>query len=252
MIGLFDSGLGGLTVVRRVRALLPKHDIVFLADQKHVPYGDRDPAELSKLMRANLAWLDAQGVDAIVMACNTSCAVADTYGYPHMSAPILDLIESAAIAVHDAGFSRVGVVATRATVNSGAYGRKIAALAPGARVYEAAAPTLVPLVESGATQGDDARRAVAEACAVLPRDMDAVVLACTHYPVLDAHFAAVLGANVARIDPAYEQAGRTAALVASRGIRAGNGLTRYATTGDPRAFERAAAAYVSAVICEAV
>lgn len=252
MIGLFDSGLGGLTVVRRVRALLPKHDIVFLADQKHVPYGDREPAELVKLMHANVAWLDAQGADAIVMACNTSCAVADSYGYPHTSAPILDLIESAAIAVRDAGFSRVGVVATRATVHSGAYGRKIAALIPGARVYEVAAPSLVPLVESGATQGDEARRAVVEACSALPRDVDAVLLACTHYPVLDAHFAAALGADVARIDPAFEQAGRAAALAASRGIPAGSGITRYATTGDARAFERAVAGLVGTVTCEAV
>jgi glutamate racemase len=252
VIGLFDSGLGGLTVVRRVRALLPQHDLVFLADQKHVPYGDRAPAELADLMRANVGWLDAQGVDAIVMACNTSCAIADTYGYPHTSAPILDLIESAAIAVRDAGFSRVGVVATRATVNSGAYGRKIAAMIPGARVYEVAAPALVPLVESGATQGDEARRTVADACADLPRDVDAVLLACTHYPVLDAHFAAVLGADVARVDPAHEQAGRAAALAASRGIAPGSGSTRYATTGDPRAFERAVAAFVGAVNCEGV
>lgn len=252
MIGLFDSGLGGLTVVRQVRALLPKHDIVFLADQKHVPYGDRDPADLANLMRANLAWLDAQGVDAIVMACNTSCAIADTYGFPRTAAPVLDLIESAAIAVRDAGFVRVGVVATSATVNSGAYGRKIRALVPAARVHEAAAPALVPLVECGATQGGEARRAVADVCAMLPNDVDAVVLACTHYPVLDAHFAAALGANVARIDPAYEQAGRTAALAASRAIPAGTGLTRYATTGDPRAFERAVAGYVGAVNCEAV
>lgn len=235
MIGLFDSGLGGLTVVRRVRALLPQHDLVFLADQAHVPYGDRNADDLAGLMRANLAWLDAQGVDAIVMACNTSCAVADSYGYPPTSAPVLDLIESAAIAVRDAGFARVGVVATGATVRSGAYARRIRALAPNVRVHEVAAPALVPLVEAGRIEGEEARAAVEAVCAQLPKDLDAAILACTHYPVLDAHFAAALG-RVARIDPAFEQAGRTAALASSLGIAAGSGATRYATSGNLEAF----------------
>lgn len=234
MIGFFDSGLGGLTVVRRVRELLPKHDLVFLADQKHVPYGDRRPEELAALLGRNLAWLESRGVDAIVMACNTSCAIADTRGYPQTAPPILDLIESAAIAVRDAGFRRIGVVATQATVSSGAYGRKIRALLPDARVHEVAAPALVPIVEAGAFER--AQAAVTDACARLPRDVDAVILACTHYPVLDANFAAALGPNVARLDPAFEQAGRTAALVASLGIASRSGALTCATTGDVDAF----------------
>lgn len=236
MIGLFDSGLGGLTVVRRVRALLPRHDLVFLADQAHVPYGDRSVGDLAGLLRTNLAWLDAQNVDAIVMACNTSCAVADSQGYPHTATPVLDLIESAAIAIRDAGFERVGVVATQATVRSGAYARRIRALLPHAHVFEVAAPELVPLVEAGEIDGDVPRAAVAAVCAQLPGNLDAVILACTHYPVLDEHFAAALGPKVARIDPAFEQAGRAAALVVARGIEPGNGHTRYVTTGDAETF----------------
>ena len=236
MIGLFDSGLGGLTVVRRVRALLPQHDLVFLADQAHVPYGDRSADDLAGLLRTNLAWLDAQNVEAIVMACNTSCAVADSHGYPHTEAPVLDLIESAAIAIRDAGFVRIGVVATQATVRSGAYARRIRALLPHAHVVEVAAPTLVPLVEAGEVEGAVPRAAVATVCAQLPHDLDAVILACTHYPVLDDHFAVAWGVNVARIDPAFEQAGRTAALVAARGIEPGHGHTRYMTTGNVENF----------------
>jgi glutamate racemase len=236
VLGLFDSGLGGLTVVKRVRALLPEHALLFLADQAHVPYGDRAPDDLHRLLVQNVRWLDQQGVDAIVMACNTSCAIADDFGYPEVRAPILDLIESAAIAIHDAGYRRVGVLATAATVETGAYAKKIRAIAPHVRVDEVAAPALVPLVEAGSLDGEATRLAVAEACARLPRDVDAVILACTHYPVLDAHFAAILGAGVARIDPAIEQAGRTAALVAARSIAAGTGRTRYVTTGDVDAF----------------
>lgn len=231
MLGLFDSGLGGLTVVRRVRALLPRHDLLFLADQAHVPYGDRAPEDLHRLLQTNVGWLAARGARAIVMACNTSCAIAARYGYPEVGVPILDLIESAAIAIHDAGYRRVGVVATAATVATGAYAARIRAASDGARVVEVAAPALVPLVEAGRIDGEEARAAVAEVCAALPRDLDAVVLACTHYPVLDAHFAAALGDGVARIDPAVEQAGRTAALVAARSIPPGTGATRYATTG---------------------
>jgi glutamate racemase len=236
MLGLFDSGLGGLTVVRQVRALLPHHALLFLADQAHVPYGDRAPDDLHRLLVQNLRWLDGEGAEAIVMACNTSCAIAAEFGYPQVGAPILDLIESAAIAASDAGYRRIGVVATAATVRTGAYAKKIRQFSSAVRVDEVAAPALVPLVEAGDVDGEVARAAVAEACSRLPKDVDAVILACTHYPVLDAHFAGALGPSVARIDPAIEQAGRAAALVAARSIPAGAGHTRYVTTGDVEAF----------------
>ncbi len=239
MIGLFDSGLGGLTVVRRVRALLPAHDLLFFADQAHVPYGERDEDDLRRLLQVNLSWLDAQGVDAIAMACNTTCAVAALGGWPPCEAVVLDLIESAAIALSDAEFLRIGVLATSATVRSGAYGETIRRRVAGAQVFEVAAPALVPIVEAGQADGERARAAVAEACAQLPERLDAVVLACTHYPLLDAHFAAVLGPEVARVDPAFEQAGRTAALVAARSFPAGSGRTRCVTNGpDVAAFRR--------------
>lgn len=245
MLGLFDSGVGGLTVVRRVRELLPLHDLVFLADQAHVPYGDRTPDDLHDLLRRNLGWLDAQNVEGIVMACNTSCAIAETRGYPPTRAPVLDLIESAAIVMRDAGFSRIGVVATAATVRTGAYGRRLRALIPHARIHEIAAPALVPLVEGGTIEGEEPRAAVAAVCEQLPDDIEAVLLACTHYPVLDAFFRMALGDAIARVDPALEQAGRAAALVASRGIAPGTGHTRYVTTGDVNVFHAHVAALTS-------
>ena len=236
MLGLFDSGLGGLTVVRRVRELLPAHDLLFFADQAHVPYGDRTPEDLLRLLHHNLAWLDSRGVDAIVMACNTSCAMAERFGWPQTHAPVLDLIESAALAVERSGFTRVGVVATAATASSGAYGRKIRARVPHAAVYETAAPELVPLVEAGKLEGSEARAAVERACASLPADLDAVLLACTHFPILDAHFAAVLGSGVVRIDPALVQAERTFALVTELGLAPGTGRLECASNGDPQRF----------------
>ncbi|HVN68119.1 MAG TPA: glutamate racemase [Candidatus Binatia bacterium] len=234
MLGLCDSGLGGLTVLARVRERLPSVDIVFFADQANVPYGDRTHDELLRLLRANLAWFDEYGVEAIVMACNTSCAIAERYGWPSSRAPVIDLIHSAAIAVERGGFKRVGVIATAATVGAGSYGRTLRARIAGIDVVEVPAPALVPLVEAGATEGEEPRAAVAEVCAHLPLDLDALVFGCTHYPVLDAHFRAVLGESVAFVDPAIVQAERAAEIFGDRAR--GDGATTYVTSGDDATF----------------
>ena len=241
MLGLFDSGLGGLTVVRRVREVLPLHDIMFFADQANVPYGDRDPEDLHRLLAANLARLDDYGADAIVMACNTSCAIAERYGWPSTRAPVLDLIDSAATAAQRAGYRRLGVVATAATVGAGSYGRSLRAAIPSAEVWEIAAPALVPLVESGDVHGARSRAAVDAVCAELPSDLDAVIYGCTHYPVLSEHFAAALGKSVALVDPAVMQAERAAGLLAARELPLEAGAVRYVTSGDPNAFAAAVA-----------
>jgi glutamate racemase len=232
-----DSGLGGLTVVRRVRERMPDADLVFFADQAHVPYGPRTPDDLHDLLVQNLLWLEARDLDAIVIACNTSCAIADRYGWPATRAPIFDLIDSATVALRGSDARRIGVVATAATVRSGAYGRRIRDAIPGSEVVEIAAPALVPLVEAGEIEGDAARAAVADVCANLPADVDTVVLACTHYPILDAHFQAVLGPSVVRIDPAFVQADRVAAFLGERGA-SGSGTTEYVTNGDEALFRR--------------
>jgi glutamate racemase len=234
LIGLFDSGLGGLTVLARLRERMPAADVLFFADQANVPYGDRTHEELRALVRANLALLDERGVAAIVMACNTSCAVAERYGWPQTRAPVLDLIEAAAIAVERAGFRRLGVVATAATVGAGSYGRTIRARKPGIDVVEVPAPALVPLVEAGVLEGARPRAAVAEVCTHLPSDLDALIFGCTHYPLLETHFRAVLPARVALVDPAATQAQRAAELL-GEGARE-SGATEYLTSGDETAF----------------
>ena len=238
ILGIFDSGLGGLTVVRRVRALLPNVDIVFLADQAHVPYGDRTTDDLAGLLAQNVAYLAAAGADAIVMGCNTTCAVAAERGWPDVGIPILDLIDAAAEAVAVSGARRVGVLATAATTRSGAYGNAIRARDSAIHVEEIAAPRLVPLVEAGTLSGPLARDAVVDAVAGFSQ-IDALVLACTHYPLLDDEFAAVLGTNVARIDPAVSQAERAAAFARVCAGDVGSGATRYLTTGALAPFRRA-------------
>jgi glutamate racemase len=246
MIGLFDSGLGGLTVLARLRERLPSVDTIFFADQAHVPYGDRTHGDLLRLLRANLARLDGYGVEAIVMACNTSCAIAERYGWPPSRAPVLDLIESAALAVERDEFRRVGVVATAATVGAGSYGRTLRARVPGIDVVEVPAPALVPRGEAGYTEGEMPRAAVAEVCTHLPLDLDALVFGCTHYPVLEKHFRHALGDDVALIDPALMQAERAANLLGE--FAHGTGQSSYVTSGDEAAFHANVSRLMRAVI----
>lgn len=235
MIGVFDSGVGGLTILRRLRARLPAYDFLYLADQAHVPYGDRTPDDLERLLRGNLAYLNAAGAEAIVVGCNTSCGIASQRGWPPSRAVVLDLIESAASAVERSGAKRVGVLATAATVRSRAYTRAIARRVPDATVQEVAAPALVPLVEAG-VEGGRALAAVRAACEPFSGDLDALVLACTHFPLLEPSFAQLYGARVPRIDPAVAHAEIAETLVRERGLAAGGGRVRYVTTGEPEAF----------------
>ena len=236
MIGVFDSGLGGLTVLAALRSAGITGDAIYFADQAHVPYGERTDAELHALLRANLTWLRDHGADAVVMGCNTSCAVASRLGWPEIAFPlgIADLIRNGAQAFAGTSFRRIAVIATAATVRSGAYGHAIRAVAPHTAVLEVAAPALVPLVEAGAAESADARTAVDAIAARLPADVDAVVYGCTHYPLLDAHFARALSGGVARIDPAVQQARALAALP----LAAGSARTTYITNGDVGLFEQ--------------
>lgn len=237
MLGLYDSGLGGLTVLAALRAAGINQDVIYFADQAHVPYGDRSDAELYGFLAENFALLDSHGADAVVMACNTSCAVAARRGgFPPTRLPVLDLIGNAASALRETPFTRIAVFATAATVRSSAYRRAIAVHAPHVEVLEIAAPALVPLVERGFAATGEAREAVRELCAALPADIEAIVYGCTHYPLLDTHFADALPAGVARIDPAAAQAAAAATLVHTRRLPAGTGATRYITNGDLDAF----------------
>ncbi len=239
MLGLYDSGLGGLTVLAALRAARIDQDVVYFADQAHLPYGDKTDAQLHGFLTENLELLAELGVDAVVTACNTTCAVAERLGWPRTDFRVLDLIATASAAFAGTPHRRIGVVATVATIRSGAYERAIRAAAPGVELFARAAPALVPIVERGDTDTDAARDAVAAVVAELPRDLDALVYGCSHYPLLDRWFAAALAPTVARIDPAHAQAAATTRLVAERGLAPGTSATTYYTNGDAAAFETA-------------
>jgi len=239
VLGLYDSGLGGLTVLAALRAAGITQDVVYFADQAHNPYGDKTEAEIHGYLQHNLALLAEQHVDAVITACNTSCAIAQRYGWPEIAVPVLDLIATAGAAFAGTPHRSIAVVATAATVRSGAYARAIRAAAPHANVHEIAAPKLVPIVERGETETVAARDAVAEIVAQLPPNLDAIVYGCTHYPLLDRWFAELLAPRIARIDPAGAQAAATAALVGARRLPQGASRTAYYTNGDPTAFQSA-------------
>jgi glutamate racemase len=235
VIGVYDSGLGGLTVLAALRAAGIRDDVVYFADQAHVPYGERTDADLHALLTANLAWLEAHGADVVVMGCNTSCAVASRLGWPATAfrLPLQDLIVNGARAFAQSPYRRVAVVATPATVRSHAYANAIAAVAPRIDVVEIAAPLLVPLVEAGESESERARAAVRDVVAEFPPGIDAIVYGCTHYPLLDAHFAAAVP-QAARLDPAREQARAVLGLA----LPPGDGTTLYVTNAGVAAFEK--------------
>ena len=239
MLGLYDSGLGGLTVLAALRAAGVDQDVVYFADQAHVPYGDKSDGALHGFLTENLALLAGRHVDAVVTACNTSCAVAQHYGWPATPFPVLDLILTAGRSFAGTRHRRIAVIATAATVRSGAYARAIRAAAPYAIVHEIAAPRLVPIVEGGDADTSAGRDAVGEVVAQIPSDAEALVYGCTHYPLLDRWFAAALDPRIERIDPAVTQAAAAKALVGELNLTPGTSTTIYYTNGEPQAFEAA-------------
>jgi glutamate racemase len=233
-LGVFDSGLGGLTVVRALRESLPHEDIVYLGDTARVPYGTKGADTVIRYALACAKHLQSRNVKAIVIACNTVSAVAPEHVRAALDLPVLSVIEPGARAAAAATRSgRVGVLATAGTIASGAYPRAIAALSTRIETTSAAAPLLVPLAEEGWLEGEVPRLAVRRYIAPMKvADIDALVLGCTHYPLLrtiiEEEVHALIGPHVRIIDTAKAAADDVRAFLESR-----NGLneqTRPCTT----------------------
>ena len=200
LLGFFDSGVGGLTVLKRVLERHGRVPCVYLGDTARVPYGNRAPAEIRLIAAEVVAWLRAQGVTTVVMACNTTNALARDVAEGQAGCPVIGLIGAAAAMVKT---RRVGVLATPATVNSGAYRASIEALKPGSVVLEQSCPSFVPLIETGDLCSDDLRRAATDYLEpLLTASVDSIVLGCTHYPLLVPLLRQLLPESVQLIDPA--------------------------------------------------
>lgn len=251
-IGVFDSGLGGLTVVHALRDALPAEHLVYLGDTARVPYGPKSPATVRRYADEIAHWLLAQGVKAIVVACNTATAHALEHLRSWAPVPVIGVIEPGARAAARATRGHVGIIGTAGTIRSHAYQRALAALAPNARVVEQPCPLFVPLVEEGWTEHPVTEQVAREYLAPLAADgVDTVVLGCTHYPLLAPVLARVLPPGTTLIDSAAETARETAAVLTGRALRnAGTvaGSLRLAATDAPEAFATLAARFLGAPV----
>jgi glutamate racemase len=258
-IGVFDSGVGGLTVLSEILRRLPGESTIYLGDNARAPYGTRTDEEVRAFSGESVDALVERDVKAVVIACNTSTAVALPDLRRRHDLPILGVIRpGASAAVLASRNRRVGVIATPATVRSRAYFWAIKEESPGIEVYEHATPALVPMVEAGHLSGQVVEATVAESLAPLfgTRDadgefifplppsarIDTLLLGCTHYPLLRPVIAAIAGERVAIVDSATATASALAELLGVNGLEAPPAVPTHVllTTGDVDMFRRLA------------
>jgi glutamate racemase len=203
-IGVFDSGIGGLTVLKALTDALPGEDFIYLGDTARLPYGTKSNEVIIRYSKENTEFLLAKGIKMLVVACNTSSAVALDAIASDTMVPVIGVIEPGArAAVKASRNGRIGVIGTEATIASGAYTRAIHRLGPKSEIYTRACPLLVPLAEEGWIDNEVAERTVAHYLESLKQSgIDTLLLGCTHYPLLRATFARVLGAGVKIVDSA--------------------------------------------------
>jgi glutamate racemase len=224
VIGVFDSGIGGLTVYQALRrALPPSERMLYLGDTARVPYGTKGDATVIRYAVEGARFLARRGVRMLVVACNTMSAVALPSLAGTVPGPVLGVIDPGVEAACRATRGgAIGVIGTSATIKSGAYPAAIVRRLPGARVLDRACPLFVPLAEEGWTDNAVARAAATEYLADLPeRGLDTLVLGCTHYPLLRGVIAATVGPSVALVDSAEETARAARALLQARGGSSG-------------------------------
>jgi glutamate racemase len=202
MIGIFDSGIGGLTVVKSVMEKIPGYDIIYFGDTARTPYGTKSADTVIKYTLENIDFLLKHGAKIVVMACNTASSVATHRVAETFDVPIFEVVTPATEqAVNMSVKSVVGVIGTRATISSGIYERKIKNLKPDAKVYSVACPLLVPLVEEGWMNKPETMMIIKKYLLPLKvRQIDTLILGCTHYPLLKEKIQRKIGKRVTVID----------------------------------------------------
>ena len=237
-VGIFDSGVGGLSVAREIRGLLPAEPLLYLADTAYCPYGGRPVEEIRDRSVAAVAALYERGVKAVVVACNTATGAALELLREEFPIPILGLEPAVKPAAQSTRTGRVGVMATAGTLRSERFSRLVNTFAQGVEVFAVPCPGLVELVEAGETEGEPTVGALAELLAPLREaQVDTVVLGCTHYPFLREAVARVMGPDVQLLDSGRAVANHLQRVLREAGALAetGKGDIRLLTTGDPAA-----------------
>lgn len=240
-IGVFDSGFGGLTVARAIVDLLPNEDIIYLGDTSRAPYGSRPIAEIRQYALQGLDYLVAQGVKALVIACNSASSAVLRDARERYSVPVTEVILPAARrAVSATRNNRVGVICTQATATSRSYNDAFAA-APHVKLLTQACPRFVDFVEAGVTGGPELLAVAEEYLDPLMRNgVDTLILGCTHYPLLSGAISYIMGDAVTLVSSADECARSTFSTLTKRGLLRSQPRTasrRFFTTGDAADFE---------------
>jgi glutamate racemase len=248
-IGIFDSGIGGLTVARAIYERLPGESTIYFGDTARVPYGPKSPETVRRYSREILHWLLGQGVKAVVIACNTSTAHALGTLQAESPVPVIGVIDPGSkAAVGATGGGPIGVIGTAGTIASNAYARAIHNLAPQLRVEQRACPLLVPLVEEGWFEHRAAELIAEDYLAPLRMAaVDVLVLGCTHYPLLKPLLSRVMGPGVRLIDSAEETARAVAATLEERHLAAPAGgpvYHRFVVSDDEPRFRQVGARFI--------
>jgi glutamate racemase len=240
-LGVFDSGVGGLTVLHECLVTMPHEDFVYLGDHARLPYGPRPLHEIRRYAREIGAFLAEQDVKMIVVACNAATSAALAQLQEELAVPVIGVITPEAhAAVQATRNRRVGLLATQATVEAGRYAELVRALDAGVAFFPVACPDLVPLIEGDDPYGEATEAAVRTYAAPLKEHgVDTVILGCTHYPLIRPILQRVFGRDVTLVFSAEETAREVAETLARKRIEndaSRDGVYRFLTTGDPSAF----------------
>jgi glutamate racemase len=254
-IGVFDSGVGGLTVLHECLVTMPHEDFVYLGDHARLPYGPRPLEEVRQFAREIGSYLERQGVKLVVNACNTATSAALPQLQEELTVPVVGVITPEAhAAVQATRNRRIGLLATEGTVAAGRYAELVRALDAGAELVSVACPTLVPLIESDDPFGAETTDAVRQYAAPLKEAaVDTVILGCTHYPLIRPVFQRVFGRDVTLVFSAEETAREVAETLARKGYdneAQREGSYRFLTTGEPEAFRAMGARFLQLPIAE--
>lgn len=204
-IGVFDSGLGGLTVVKEIIRALPHEDLIYLGDTARVPYGTRSKEVVTQFAKEDIEFLIRKGVKCVVIACNTASAFAYSDLVKTYKLPIFDVISSASEkALKESKNNRIGVIGTRGTIGSKAYDKKL-----GQKLLTLACPLFVPLIEEGEISGAIIKSVIGKYLQYFKgKPLDTLILGCTHYPIIKSEIEGYLGSKISYIDPGKEVAGK--------------------------------------------
>ncbi|MEW6145312.1 MAG: glutamate racemase [Thermodesulfobacteriota bacterium] len=219
-IGVFDSGIGGLTVVREIIKRLPRENIIYLGDTARVPYGTKSSRTVVTYSHHNARFLVSKGIKMLVVACNTSSAVSLPSLSSELDIPVIGVIEPGAKKAGAATKSgRVGVIGTPSTIKSSAYKKALEDVSTDIEVYSKACPLFVPLADEGWTEGDISELIAKEYLAPFKEyDIDVLVLGCTHYPLLKRTIKKVMGEGITLVDSAEETAKEIERVLSERGL----------------------------------